>query len=55
VRARLAELDAVALDLADAEALADEVVEPDASRRDLPQRRARLETDRLDVLRLRRA
>ena len=52
VRARLAELDAVALDVADAEPLADEVVEPDAARRHLPPRLAGRKPDRLDVLRL---
>src|SRR5205085_8217192 len=52
VLARLAELDAVALDLADAEALPDEVAEPDAARRHLPPRLARCEAGRLDVLRL---
>jgi len=50
--ARLAELHAEALDLADAEALADERVEVDAARRHLPPRRASRQADRLDVLSL---
>src|SRR5205823_14719123 len=50
VRARLAELDGVALDLADAEALADQVVEPQAARRQLPPCRARQEADVLHGL-----
>src|SRR5438067_458382 len=49
---RLAELDAVALDLADAEALADEPVEVDAAGRHLPTRRAVRKPDGLDLLRL---
>ena len=47
VQARLAELDAEALDLADAEALADEVVQPHAADDDLP---ARLRPGEADVL-----
>src|SRR5437870_4127088 len=38
MQARLAELDAVALDLADAEALADEIVEPHPAHRQLSAR-----------------
>src|ERR671933_1066963 len=47
VLARLAELDAVALDLADAEAPSDEVGEPDAAGGDLPPRLAGCEAGRL--------
>ena len=45
VRARLAELDAAALDVADAKALADERVQAHAARRELTARLARRELD----------
>src|SRR5690242_2541653 len=50
VQARLAELDAVALDVADAEALPDEVVQPHAADGQLPSRLPRREADSLDLL-----
>src|SRR5260221_4811123 len=50
VRARLAELDAVALDLTHAEALADELVQVDTAHRQLASRLARREADVLDDL-----
>src|SRR5581483_4903377 len=48
--ARLAQLDAVALDVADTELLADEIVQLHAAHGDLPARLAHAEPDVLDVL-----
>src|SRR5215213_976657 len=50
VRARLAELDAVALDLPDAEALADQIVQPDAPYGELPPRPAGRQSHVVDRL-----
>src|SRR5262249_28205999 len=52
MHARLAELDADALDRAHAEALPDQVVEPDTADGDLSPRLARRQADPLDLLRL---
>jgi hypothetical protein len=52
MRARLAQLDAVALDVPDAEALADEVVEPDPAHRELAPRPAGREAHVVDDLAL---
>src|SRR5205807_3295244 len=45
VQTRLAELDPAALELADAEALADEIVESHAARQHVPARRGAVELD----------
>jgi hypothetical protein len=50
MRARLAQLDPEALDLADPESLSDEVVEPHTADRELPPGLAGLESDALDDL-----